>query len=175
MHVIWQQMQVSFTGLGANVVLLISSCYAKQQEIMALVQYYESHMKGNYKIVWFPVDYTLHEENYSLLQSLMPWYTFTMQQLSYIKSGFINYIKEHWNSFTQQTILFPLNVDGIKPKPYPLFRLWMCKNVEQLFTISTGGQTLAPWLEKPQLTLSLLLGGIITVIIHFSTILCDAN
>lgn len=154
----------NLVNFNQNVVLLISSCYAKEQEIMTLVQFYENKMKENYQLVWIPVDYTSHEENYSVLQSLMPWYTFTMQQMSCIKSGFIRYIKEQWNIFSQQTILFTLNVNGNKPSPYTLFNLWMCENVEQLFPPS-GGQILAPWLEKPQLTPSLILGGIITVII----------
>ncbi|XP_058005324.1 protein SIEVE ELEMENT OCCLUSION B-like [Hevea brasiliensis] len=108
-----------------NLLLVISGSDERAEEIRALAKLFEDLQKKGkfqYQVLWLPVVDKLNEQKFSLLQSLMPWYT--VQQPSIIKPGALRYFREVWQ-FKNQTILVRLDSSGSVPSPFPLDYLWL--------------------------------------------------
>ncbi|KAJ9176684.1 hypothetical protein P3X46_011970 [Hevea brasiliensis] len=121
-----QKLRVEITQLkDMNLLLVISGSDERAEEIRALAKLFEDLQKKGkfqYQVLWLPVVDKLNEQKFSLLQSLMPWYT--VQQPSIIKPGALRYFREVWQ-FKNQTILVRLDSSGSVPSPFPLDYLWL--------------------------------------------------
>lgn len=125
------------------VILFISDIDIKDEELFALVEFYNYSHHGKterqYEVIWLPVTDKHHpwtenrEADFNRLVSYMPWYT--LYHPSLLQPAVIKYIRNVWH-FDKKPILVVLDPLGKIVCPNAIHMIWIWGSMAYPFTSS---------------------------------------